>query len=235
MEWVEQLGLAGLPGRDYILTGFNSQLDSWLHRRANYGDIARALQAILVTVAGVPRELASALTPHSFRHFLVGPGRQLQIQGLVTVEGMESLGHWERGSTMPALYDAHSGVTELSTRSSIVGALAKGWSPAKNGEIAAKFVEEPVVESKAAGFTIAKMACKLRVQQPQRPLDQVEDASAVAHTKRKRIHMVNGDTGATVCGWWKCGTRGAPSRYADFCNPGPKLLEEYSWCAHCIK
>ena len=115
-EWMTQLCMAGLPGKDYIITGVNTQLDCWLHRRANYGDIARSLRAILVTIASVPHDMALTLTPHSFRHFLVGPGRQLQIQGVVTVEGMESLGHWERGSSMPALYDSQSGVTELSAR-----------------------------------------------------------------------------------------------------------------------
>ena len=62
-EWMQQLCLAKLPGKDYIITGFNGQLDRWLPRRANHKDIAQALQAILVTVASVPVEIASSLTP----------------------------------------------------------------------------------------------------------------------------------------------------------------------------
>ena len=62
-EWMTQLCLAGLPGKDYIITGVNTQLDCWLHRRANYGDIARSLRAILVTIASVPHDMARSLTP----------------------------------------------------------------------------------------------------------------------------------------------------------------------------
>ena len=234
-EWMQQLCLAKLPGKDYIITGFNGKLDRWLPRRASYKDIAQAFQAILVTVASIPYEIAGVLTPHSFRHFLVGPGRQLQIQGVVTVEGMESLGHWERGSSMPALYDAQSGVTELSARSTIVSALAKGWSPAKNGEIASKYSTESVIESVATSYKISNWATDLCKSHKRRSCDLIKGLLVVAHTKRKRLHYVSVSSTHTLCRWWECGSESSPGKCAVFGDPSSDVLVDYVWCRHCIR
>ena len=128
--------------------------------------------------------MAMSLTPYSFRHIVVGLGRQLQIRGGVTVEGMESLGHWERGSSMPALYDSQSGVTDLSARTSIVSALAKGWSPAKNGELFSKYSKECVIESKPVKFTVSSHISKMCKRATECPLGSVTGLVVVAHSKR---------------------------------------------------
>ena len=150
------------------------------------------------------------------------------------MEGMESLGHWERGSSMPALYDAQSGVTELSARSTIVSALAKGWSPANNGEIAAKYSVESVVESSASKYKISNLAtdlCKSRKRKTDVP---VLGLLVVAHTKRKRIHYVSESSTHTLCRWWECGSSDAPGKFAVF-GELSDFLVEYSWCRHCLR
>ena len=156
-KWFKQLQSADLLGLDYILPGFNTRFDKWFHRRATYSDVANALQAILVTSCGLKFEEARQITPHSCRHFLVSPGRQLQLEGHVTSEGLESLGHWEHGSSMPIAYDSAAGVTEFSTRCKIVNALSAGWRPASTGEVAAIYTLDSKLD-KAPKWNISKAA-----------------------------------------------------------------------------
>ena len=236
-DWIDRLNMAGLPGPDYIFPGFSISLDSWSPRRAVYSDVARALQAILVTGAKRSAMEAKSITPHSFRHFLVGPGRQLQLQGFVSTEGIEAIGHWERGSSMPAAYDSSAGVTELSTRATIVNALYQGWIPAKDGELAPTYVPSSLSGEKAPKWRIWKHLDLAQAGKKSRSCTSVPAGSSgprtVAHLKRKRLHFAEPGTDVTVCRWWKCGTFAQPSPFAvfDYSPDAPGFV----WCRHCQK
>ena len=143
------------------------------------------------------------------------------------------MGHWERGSSMPALYDSQSGVTELSARSSIVCALAKGWSPAKNGELSSKYSKECVIESKPVNFTMSSKTSKLCKRATKNPMGSVKGLVVVAHSKRKSLHYVDVSSSVSVCRWWKCGTISNPSRFALFGDPTE--FTDYKWCVHCSR
>ena len=106
----------------------------WEHRIAEYNDLLKALHIILMEYFGMSAEQAVPYTLHGFRHTMVVAGAQLRQQKMVSTEGMESLGHWERGSAMPNRYDTAAGVTELGTRLTITNAIRAGWRPAAEGE-----------------------------------------------------------------------------------------------------
>ena len=211
-------------------------MDKWLPRRAMYSGIFRGLQAILITGACLSESEAKAITPHSFRHFLVGPARQLHLKNVVTAEGIEAMGHWQRGSAMPNVYDASSGVTELSTKVSVLGALSDGWCPTKQGEVVPDYVVPASHPGKVPSWHVAK--CIIGpAKQPPRPLHGVGfllQPLVVAHTRRKKLHTSLPFAGKTVCKWWSCGTIEAPSSSAIFgdCVSDIQLIE-YDWCRHC--
>ena len=73
-DWMFQLRQCGLPGPEYILTGFNIALNSWLPRLATYHDLERALRVLLVTQCNLSVAAAAELTPHGFRHVTYGGG-----------------------------------------------------------------------------------------------------------------------------------------------------------------
>jgi len=183
--WLEQLRVCGLPGPDYILAGFDASLGSWLPRRANFADVNRALRAMLVTQCGLSAQAAAAHTPHGLRGVLNTAGQQLRRQGHVDERGMESLGHWERGSKMPGKYDTASGVGELDTRSVIVGALRAGWAPARDGEVSSPYVPAAALGDAAprlAGGTAVRSSQKRKRSQRRQAVAgvQKEEAEAVA-------------------------------------------------------
>ena len=111
--WLRQLATAGLPGADYLFPAFNFKLDRWIARRPTYADLERALHCTLISVCGLSQSEAPTYSCHGFRHLFCIAGRQLHHQGLVSVAGSESLGHWKPGSGMPTKYDNARGVTEL--------------------------------------------------------------------------------------------------------------------------
>ena len=103
--------------------------------RASYPDLNHALRAMLVTQCGLSSQAAAMQTPHGFRGVLNAAGQPLRRQGHVDSEGLESLGHRQRGSMMPGKYDAAGGVSELDTRIVIVGTSLEGGAPARDGDL----------------------------------------------------------------------------------------------------
>ena len=67
--------------------------------------------------------------PHGCSHVVVTVGAQLAAQGILSDASLECMGHWEKGSKMPRLYDSEAAVTELQTRQTIVDAYRGGWKP----------------------------------------------------------------------------------------------------------
>ena len=194
------------------------------------------LQAILITGVCLSESEAKAITPHYFRHFLVGPARQLHFKNVVTTEGIEAMGHWQRGSAMPNVYDASSGVTELSTKVSVLSALSYGWCPAKQGEVVPDYAVPASHPGKVPSWQVAK-CFNSSAKQPRRPVHGSSfllQPLVVAHTRRKKLHKALPFAGKSMCRWWSCGTIEAPSSSAVFGdNVSDIQLIEYDWCRHC--
>ena len=132
-EWMKELNEQGLPGPDFALWAPNSAFDEWLPRHAEYHDMRRALHFILQACLGLSVEEAIEFTPHSFRHFLVEAGQQLRAIKACSVDDMERLGRWSKGSNMPDIYDNASGVSELMASHTVLQALRSGWRPVQDG------------------------------------------------------------------------------------------------------
>ena len=137
-------GKCSLPGPDFIILAPNATLDAWLPRPAEYRDFSRALHLLLMLYGGEIRKSVVEYTPHGCRHVMVTAGAQLVAQGILKSSSLETLGHWEKGSKMPGLYNSASCVTELQTRSVIAETLRTGWRPSTDGNLIAPAT--PVME-----------------------------------------------------------------------------------------
>ena len=62
-------------------------MDEWLGRPAEYPDVRRALQLVLMALFGMSAEEAVEFSPHGFRHVLISCGQQVRAD-------LECLGHW---------------------------------------------------------------------------------------------------------------------------------------------
>ena len=100
-DWFDQLRAAGLPGSDFVLAACNTAADKWLNRPAQTEDIQRVLHHLLLLYSGKALEQVLQYTVHGFRHYYIVAGSQLKLQGLVSSDRLNSLGHWEAGSKMP--------------------------------------------------------------------------------------------------------------------------------------
>ena len=195
-----------MPGADFMIFAPNVTLDEWLPRPARYNDLSRALHLLLMVHGGESPDSVIEYTPHECRHFQLSAGRQLAQQGVIGENALESLGHWERGSKMPALYDSASCVGELNTRKRICDALRTGWRPASDGELPKNLADysqaaampESVEATPAAAPLVANGACR------------------VYNSKRNRIHANRPPSTKSICGWWVCVTSSEPSQYASF-------------------
>ena len=77
-KWLEELGLHGLPGSDFVLLAASSPMDSWLNRPAEYADVRRGLHLILMSQCGMTASEAVSYSRHGFLHLLITIGQQLR-------------------------------------------------------------------------------------------------------------------------------------------------------------
>ena len=131
--WLEELAKCNLPGPDFVILAPDATLDAWLPRPAEYRDFGRALHLLLMLYGGESPKSVVEYTPHGCRRVMVTAGTQLVAQGIHKKSSLETLGHWEKGSRMPGLYNSASCVTELQTRSVIAETLRTGWRPSTDG------------------------------------------------------------------------------------------------------
>ena len=227
-----RLAEAGLPGRDFVLTATNAAMTQWVKRVASTGDVQRNYQVMLMEHLDFAAEEAVLCTIHGFRHTLVCAGAQLRQQGHVNTEGMEALGHWNPGSSMPRRYDNAAGVTELATRATITEALARGWAPAAEEELPMAY--RPVNKDAASGSG---------TRNRKRPRDEMlvpeeiyKERVAVRNTTSGKLHWTCG-TGLSLCAWWKCGTAEEPASIAEFLatKEEQKIWTGEQWCKLCAK
>ena len=184
----------------------NGALDDWLPRPATYSDLRRSLHFLLVVGCGMSVDDAITYNPHGFRHILVTAGQQLKSLGLMVEGEIEVLGHWDKGSSMPAKYDSAAGVTELKARSTILSAFRSGWRPAEDGEVP----RHPHASSSST------LVCS---QDP---------SIVVINSISGRAHRVMPGCSRTICKWWTCGTPDLPAKDAVFGRVGTDL------CKHCF-
>jgi hypothetical protein len=211
---MEELNTHGLPGSDFVLLATSSSLDSWINRPAEYADVRRALHVILMSQCGMTATEAVSYSPHGFRHVLITIGQQLRTLGLVSEDDIERLGHWEKNSSMVRRYDTSAGVSELSTRASLLRTVRDGWRPVANGSLPNPLPMTPGAVSLPKG-----------IPQTPRPCTYV----LVAHEKRKRVHHVSSQRRMTACGMRTCGTRCSPAAHARFeCVP-----DTWDVCRNC--
>ena len=215
--WFDVLSESGLLGPDFILNAVNEPMDKWLSRPAEYDDFRRVLHAMLIMYAGLSPDVAVGYNPHGFRHVMVTAASQVRLSHHIPDAGLESLGHWAPGSSMPRKYDSEAGVTELATRKLVHDAIRSGWKPAREGELPSS------VPGSSNDFSVCgSRACTVSDSENLQPYQCV----MVASTTRKRNHLVQKDSGVTVCRWWKCGFDHTTIR-AD------RLGHSFPLCKHC--
>ena len=215
-QWIEELSKHGLPGSDFVLLACSSSMDSWINRPAEYADVRRGLHIILMSQCGMSSSEAVSYNPHGFRHLLITIGQQLRTLGLVCEADIERLGHWEKDSQMVRRYDTSAGVSELSTRATLLRTVREGWRPAANGSL-------PMPLPMTPG---APVALKLIPQTP-RPPSYVR----VGHIAKRRVHRASDMQRVTVCGMWTCGSRASPAPQSLFdCVP-----DEWVDCRNCVR
>ena len=185
--WLEQLHEAGLPGDDFILKAFNGACDQWIERPAVYSDLRRGLHFVLHACLGWPIQDAVLYNPHAFRHFLVESGQQLRSLGLCSEEDLERLGHWSKGSSMPATYDNAAGVSELKARYKVIEAFQTGWRPARQGELPSALPTASASSTSTRGV-------------------QHTEFVMVGNKTTKRKHYQETTDTVTLCGLWQCGS-----------------------------
>ena len=164
-------------------------------------------------------------TPHGCRHFSVTSATQLKAQGVLGSEALESLGHWERGSKMPLLYDNARCVTELQARKTVGDALRSGWRPAEDGQL-------PMPATPGGDMIKCPGTPALAIGAPNFPSATIESTSSDAATtsnaprrvmvynnKRHRVHIVLEGQIKSLCDTWTCGTAAKPSWNAEFAGP----------------
>ena len=219
--WMQQLHSAGLPGEDFILAGTNLAMTGWTLKPADTDMLERNLRTFLTTVADVPVSTALGYTVHGLRHSLMAAAVQLRHQGLLVPEALEEMGHWATGSAMPRKYDSAIGVTELSTRCTVLDALRSGWKPAPTGSLPEPYVPPPELKRKstleariAASRRLARKRCPPPLPTEDTPT-AVETYRFVSHAVTGKVHVC-ADGPTTVCKWWTCGTPRAPSVHATF-------------------
>ena len=208
--WLHELRDQGLPGGDFLVFAPNGALDDWLPRLAAYSDIRRSLHFLLVVCCGMSVDEAVTFNPHGFRHILVTAGQQLKSLGLLVEGEVEVLGHWDKGSNMPAKYDSAAGVTELKARSTILSAFRSGWRPAADGE-----VPKHPFPSTSTITSSASSSCS-------------SDPMVVVNGSNGRAHRVLSGNRRTICKWWTCGTPDLPAKDACFGSVGTSM------CKHCF-
>ena len=135
--WMQELSENGMPGFGFLILAPNSALNGWLRRPARYADFSRAFHLLLMIYGGESPNTVIDYTPHGCRHVQVTAATQLASQGLMSDAAIEVLGHWEKGSKMPRLYDSSARVTELATRKTVLDAFRSGWRPASDGNLPA--------------------------------------------------------------------------------------------------
>ena len=198
----------------------NVTLDAGLNRPARYHDFSCALHLLLMIYGRETPKSVVEFTPHGFRHVQATAGAPLAAQGVVKNEALEALGHWEKGSKMPARYDAASCVTELQTRKTITDVLKTGWRPAEDGSLPVPAT--PAVDRMACPSTpiTAMVAPQIHAVTAEiKGLTKTPEVAArmmVLNTQRKKLHLVAPPSTASMCGWWRCGTAAEPARNAVF-------------------
>ena len=213
---MKELNEQGLPGPDFILWAPNSAFDEWLPRHAEYHDIRRSLHFILHSCMGLSVEEAIEFTPHSFRHFLVEAGQQLRSIKACSVDDMERLGRWSKGSNMPDTYDNASGVSELMASHTVLQALRSGWRPVENGCLP-NFLAPTSSSSSSTLLSLPSSSSSACTK------------TFVANREMKKVHIKDPCKSKSVCWFWMCGSVDCPSGNAQF----DEIPAEWSRCRPC--
>jgi len=227
--WLKELAKCDLPGPDFIILAPNATLDAWLPRPAEYRDFSRALHLLLMIYCGESPKSVVEYTPHGCRHVMVTAGTQLVAQGILKHSSVETLGHWEKGSKMPGLYNSASCVTELQTRSTIAETLRTGWRPATDGNLIAPAT--PVMErtmmprTPMASIVTPKMGTMVEATAAsagtatQVPKDDSKIV-VVVNTQRRMAQRVKLPSEVSLCMWYTCGSPDQPAHNAKFTPVG---------------
>jgi hypothetical protein len=210
---MKELNEQGLPGPDFVVWAPNSAFDAWLPRHAEYHDMRRALHFLLHACLGLSAEEAIEYTPHSFRHFLVEAGQQLRAIKACTVDDMERIGRWNKGSNMPDVYDNASGVSELQASHSVLQALRSGWRPVQDGCL-------PNPLTLCSSSTSSSLPTSAPIS---------SSRILVANRDTKKVHVKHPSKSVSVCSMWTCGSEDCPSKNAQFAE----IPDEWSRCRPC--
>jgi len=220
-HWLSQLAEANLPGPDYLLVAPSLDLRGFRPSIAKYNDVANVMRALLM-LSGHTAQEALTFTPHSWRHVYPTLGRQLQVPD----EKLDEVGHWNPKSGMPRRYDSAACVSELAAKSSILAAVAAGWTPVAPGCVPNPAPATPAPTTPAFGPAPSTPGAPptKRLRRAATPNQRVAHHPSVKilvkdvivlNTESGRHHFYAGHT-ATLCGLWQCGTAQQPASQAKF-------------------
>jgi len=238
-HWLTQLTKAGLPGPDFLLKAPSLDLRSFKASVATYSDVSAVMRALLM-LSGSDAAEALAFTPHSWRHIYPTMGRQLQVPDAQ----LEDVGHWKANSGMPRRYDSAACVTELAVKSSILSAVAAGWTPVASGcvPLPAPATPAPATPALAAAPSTpsgppVKRRCAAPSHNPHiqhHPGEHIlTDDTRVLNKDSSLCHFYAGNA-STRCGTWRCGTPAAPAANADFLDAAAaKATLQQAICKKC--
>ena len=85
---------------------------------------------ILVIYLGLTPDEAVEYTLHSWRHWYATATKQLKL----FTDQQEAIGHWAKGSSMPAEYDMLNNSLEVAAKSYIQKVMLKGWDLVEAGK-----------------------------------------------------------------------------------------------------
>ena len=219
-SWWDALQEAGLPGKDFLVWAPAPLWSGFSERIAEWHDAQAVLRSLLV-ISGLPLADAMQYSCHSWRHLYPTAGRQLDLDAAQ----LETLGHWEPGSTMPARYDQKACVSELLQKAKIVTAVAQGWKIAEPG-----CMPQKPTGASASGSTSKQVQKRARICTP--APKESKAICWVLHAKRQRVHGWAGGL-YTLCRQWRCGEREDPAQDALFFDLGSASLASGEACRSC--
>ena len=151
---------------------------------------------------------------HSWRHLYPTAGKQLDL----AADDIDTMGRWQQGAGMSALYDSRACVSELIQKDKVMSAVSSGWQLVEPGCVAAK--PPPPATSRPPPHS-TRRPCR-----PQQP------SCFVLNTRRSTLHGY-GSGVYPFCGQWRCGDQKEPEIDALFVDSDQACLLHFEVCRSC--
>ena len=122
-KWLTVLQAHDMPGIDFVLLAPEGW-HSFLEVPCSYSRALNTMRLVLIRFTGMSIDIAVLMTLHSWRHWYATATRQLQLPD----DQQTAVGHWSKGSDMPATYDALNNSLEIAAKKQILRAVLRGWN-----------------------------------------------------------------------------------------------------------